>query len=176
MQADWLELLVLRQELSDIREKDSPTQERNRGWTRLRQEAEKLLQRIEAREELIHKMGEAREPPSGTRHSPEPRRPTQARREMPETYASVLLSLARCWELEGNPAKAVSILRPAAIPPRGEEINPRVKELRAETARILATPGGLRTIPVKPSFGKRCLAQLRFKRLTPTRNWHRSRN
>ena len=62
---------------------------------------------------------------------------TQAGAESAGIRASVLLSLARCCEAEGTPSRQWSILRAVALPPPGTVVNPRVKELRAETARIL---------------------------------------
>ncbi len=106
-QVDRLELLVLRAQLVDLREGNAAPPDRKRRWAPLRQLAKTL---------------------SGQ---------TRAPGKMAETQASVLISLARCWEGEGNPEQAVRILQEVAVPPPGAAVNPRVEDLRAEAARIL---------------------------------------
>ena len=106
-QADRLELLVLRTQLVDLGEGNVTPPDRKRRWAPLRRLAAALLEQ------------------------------TRARGETAETQASILISLARCWEGEGNPEQAVNVLCPVAIPPLGATVNPRVEELRAEAARIL---------------------------------------
>lgn len=106
-QADRLELLVLRAQLGDLREQHASPPDRQRRWSLLRQQADSLFHQ------------------------------TQAGAESAGPYASILLSLARCCEGEGKPRQAAEILRAVAIPPPGAIVSPRVKDLRAETARIL---------------------------------------
>jgi CHAT domain-containing protein/tetratricopeptide (TPR) repeat protein len=137
-QADRLELLVLRAQLGDLRDEHASPPDRVRRWSPLRLQAETLLKQ------------------------------TYVRVGLAEPQASILLSLARCCEAEGNPKQAVDILRAVAFPPSGAIVNPRVKELRTETARILRRAklfseeahfwqdvlAGLRTAEADPDLAK----------------------